>query len=80
MWKLWYGTEEEYQKTKLPFRERQKKKQRYNYHWDTVNWEWTERTTNKKMTNTTKELQEEYDKYEKERRDPKTLYFVINEQ
>lgn len=73
-------TEEQYEQTKASFRDMQKKKQRYNYHGDTVNWEWTERTTKKKMTNTTKKLQEEYDKYEKEKRDPKTIYFVINEQ
>lgn len=78
MKKIWYWTMEEYENTKTKFRETQKSKPRFHYHWDlNIEWEWEEWTTPRKMTNSRKKLQEEYNTWNKSRYRHDTIYFIV---
>ena len=78
MKKVWYWTMEEYENTKTTFRETQKSKPRFYYHWDlNTEWEWEEWTTPRKMTNSRGKLQEEYDTWNKSRYRHDTIYFIV---
>lgn len=79
MWKIRYGTQEEYDRTKIPFRKVQKEKPRYNYHWETgIDGHWYERATPRKMTNKWDVLQKEYNRWNKSKYSPTTIYFIID--
>lgn len=78
MWKVWYGTMEEYENTKTTFRETQKSKPKFYYHWDlNIEWEWEEWTAPRKMTSSRKKLQEEYDTWYKSKYRHDTMYFIV---
>ena len=78
MKKVWYWTMEEYENTKTTFRETQKSKPRFYYHWDlNTEWEWEEWTTSKKMTNSRGKLQKEYNTWNKSRYKHDTIYFIV---
>lgn len=74
-----YWTQDEYDKVKIPFREIQRQKPRYNYHWET--WDdghRYERATPRKMTNKWNKLQKEFNLWNRSKYDPKTIYFIID--
>ena len=72
-----YGTKEEYDKTATTFRETQQSKSRYYYHGETINGDRVEWTTPRKMTNSWRKLQGEYNTRKRSKRRHDTLYFVV---